>query len=771
MYYFKDKTDLNESKLLYNLIDFQLLGENNMKNLKKQGILTLSTVLSLGILAPSVSAATPIVKQQEVQFRVASEDTVVTKSELIERVKKLFPGKFDFVNEKDFYMNSGYHDPDDDAIRYELGFHKELNEQQVYGHIGFIGEDLELERFYYEPIRTAEALFPAKVSKEKAEEIASKFLAEISKEKDYQLNDDQFYYNPGNQSLTEPIRYSFSFVRTKNNVPIQDQQIQVSVLGSGEVIEFYHHSTSKSSQTFDDVKKALAEDKILSLLKKNLSFDLQYKLNIDYQTGNRDVELVYQPTGEIIGVHAISSDWQTANGFSKTLPKEREIKFISDQPLKPKDHDFTLEEAKAYAEKLLKIDSKKVQLSIESVEERENEFGQNVIRIQYMYNYQNGGYGTDLQLDSQTGEILQYHDLKREIFAEIGEDKKSGKTINREKALEQAVKHLKEHAPSYLHHYAMPVVDGYYEDERGIYYFHFPRIVNNIPVEGDQISVTVASDGSLVGLNVNYQEIENWPSSEDIISKEEATDKFLDELSIKLGYVKENGKTDKHYNLVYTPVFNGNSYSYLDALTGEWQSTGEEELAHPVVSHPYAADELNYLINAGIIPIEDGDAFDADAPVTKGQAIEVLMKSLSRFYDYYDPYQENMSQSFENIGPDHALYQVIERAVDMDILDSGHSKFDVDAQLTKEELAVWYIRSLDLELAAEHSSIFKLDFTDSNKINPEYTGYVALANVLGLLTANENQFNPNQEISYADLAVSIFRVAHKVYESGQEMGY
>lgn len=735
-----------------------------MKRLRKHGVLTLSAIISFGLLAPAVSA-TPLTNDQEgkIQIRIANTESVVTKGELIEKLKKLFPNKFDFLNESDFYMSSGHHYPDDDTIRYDLNFHKNINGQQVYGNVGFVGSDLQIERYYYDPVRTVDSLFPPKVTKEEAEKIASTFLNKFANQDDYQLNTNQYYY-PGNLTLTEPIRYSFSFVRTKNDVPISDQQIQVTVLGNGEVVDFYRNLANTKSQTYDDVTKVRAENDILAQVKENLSIDLQYLVNYDYQTGERNVKLVYQPTSGILGVHALTGKWQTINEFSDNLPEKPELKLITTKPTQPKYKDFSVEKAKAFAKKLLAIDSDKITLSIESIDEGNNYNGQEVITIQYSYQYKNGGYGSDLQLDKQTGEIIQYHDLKSEVLEQVNEETKSGKTITREKALEQAVKYLKEFAPSYLHNYAMPIEETYFEDERGVYYFNFPRVVNGILVSGDQIFVTVSQDGSLLGFNVNYQDIENWPSNKEIISKDEAAAEFMKELSLDLHYAKNgHAATDNHYDLVYTPVFKDGTVNFLDANTGKWDSIVGMEGETQVVSHPWAEDELNFLINAGILKVEDVNTFNADAQVTKGDAIEVIMKSLNRFYEGHYPGQENMSQSFENIGPEHPLYQVIERAVEMGILDTENPNFPQDKQLTREELAVWYIRAMGLESAAKDSSIYQLEFADVNNIQAEYIGYVALANSLGLLIGNNHHFYPDRGVTYAELAVSIFRLAHEVY--------
>ncbi len=148
------------------------------------------------------------------------------------------------------------------------------------------------------------------------------------------------------------------------------------------------------------------------------------------------------------------------------------------------------------------------------------------------------------------------------------------------------------------------------------------------------------------------------------------------------------------------------------------------------------------------------------------------MNSLTYIYDgrYYSE-KENKNQTFENIGPKHPLYQAIERAVEVGIIKPSSQSFSIDSPITREELAVWYIRVLGLEQAAKHSSIYKLNFVDANKVQPEYTGYVALATSMGLLKTEQNNFNPDQEVTYAELAVSIIRLAHKVSEKERGLSY
>ncbi|CAM5303906.1 SLH domain-containing protein OS=Lysinibacillus sphaericus OX=1421 GN=LS41612_02820 PE=4 SV=1 [Lysinibacillus sphaericus] len=113
---------------------------------------------------------------------------------------------------------------------------------------------------------------------------------------------------------------------------------------------------------------------------------------------------------------------------------------------------------------------------------------------------------------------------------------------------------------------------------------------------------------------------------------------------------------------------------------------------------------------------------------------------------------------------------MVEQAVRIGVLQPAN-EFAVDAKLTRQELAEWYIRVLRLESAAKHSDIYKLNFADASTIDPAYTGYVALASAMGLIDAQQNNFNATAEVSYADLAVSTLRLARAIHENNASRNF
>ncbi|MCM3712555.1 S-layer homology domain-containing protein [Alkalihalobacillus oceani] len=739
-----------------------------MRSSKRLGILSLAAVVGLGTFAPVAGASALPVQEgaQPVEIKISSAENIVEKQQLIDKLKELFPGTFDFLSADDFQMGSGfrYGGEDEDVVRYALDFDKEMgNGKYVYGNALFVGEDLHIEQFNYQPADLSDALFPGKITKEEAEEIALELLGRYPDGSSYQLSDDQLFYY-GNQTLTEPIRYHFTFNRLHNGVPVADQSLQVTVLANGVVTDFYKIENGSEDHSYDAADAVIDEENVVEKIKENIHLQLHYQIRYD-EPNSKKVELVYSPFPLVTGVHALSGDWKTAAAFSEEVPTLGEFTMLTDEPLESAGNEITLEAARRFAEELLAIDSDEVKLRIESVERRDNSYsGREVISVNYMYEYRNGGYGTNLELDAQTGEIVNYYNIKRDVLNEIGQEPNLGRTLSEEEALTKAVDYLEEYAPSYLHHYAYPVKEnGYsYNNE---FNFVFPRIENGLEVVGNQLFVTVSPDGELINLAAEFEEIDQWPNAAEAISEEEAIERFNEALQVSLSYVRDYREDqDQHYHLLYVPAFSDKGYAYLDALTGQW-ATGEDRVL-PEVSHPWAEEELNHLLQAGILTVDDPENFNADEKITKGKALEVTMKSLTYIYPPF-PGENDRAQSFDNIGPDHPLFQVVEQAVNYGVLDTDEREFALDEPLTREELAVWYIKALGLEAAGKHDEIYQLGFADTNLVTEEYRGYVALANALDLLTASQNQFRPKEETTYAQLAVSSFRLAREAAEQNQ----
>ncbi|WP_433595537.1 YcdB/YcdC domain-containing protein [Lysinibacillus xylanilyticus] len=740
-----------------------------MGRFKKLGIILTSTAFSVGVLSPMAQASANVKEPQErVAIQIASTETKVTKSKLIKQLNTLFPGKFNFVTEKDYSMGQGHYFNDDKTVRYDLSFHKVINNKDVYGGFTFKGEDLELENFYYQPVNIADALYPVKYSESEAKKIAQDFLKKLPNTANYKLREDNINGNFNfSRPLSEPITYSFSYSPTHNGVPLSNQFIDITVLANGEVTSMYRNTESTSKATFDNLDQKKKESDILAQVRENVSIDLRYMIDYNYQTGESIAKLVYTPPTSFSGVHAINGQWQTMHGFTSQVPKTKAVEKLASQPLEPRKKGITLAEVEELAKSFLKVDSDKVKLQLNSVDERENENGETIYSVNYMYESGNRGYGSSFEVNKATGEIISYWDVRREF------NEKDGKVepISKEAALAKAIDYLKEWAPSYIHNYSKPIEDTVYDKQGEQYNFSFPRIVNGIAVVGDEISVGISADGKLSALNVSNRKVDNWPSVNKAVPADKAKVTFSKGLKLELQYAKQDGEDNHHYDLVYSPVYNGSLFNSIDATTGEWLQKVDDSKEKPAISHPTAGGELTYLLHQNVLEVKDPAHFNADTAVTKGEALKILVKSLTYGYDYSPYGKDDDTQSFNNIDKKHPLYSIVEQAVRMGILQPAN-QFAVDTTLTRQELAEWLVRVLNLESAAKHSDIYKLNFADASSIDKAYAGYIALASAMGLIDAQQNKkFNATEKVTYADLAISTVRLAKAINEENRGRNY
>jgi hypothetical protein len=725
---------------------------------KKLGIILTSTAFSVGILAP-ISHVSANVKEssERIEIQVASTETKVTKNMLIKKLRSLFPEEFKFVADNDFNSGPGHFYRDDTTVRYELNFYKTINGKDAHGSFVFKGDDLELESFYYQPANIAEAIYPAKYSENEAQKIAQKFLGKFVDSDNYKLRDDYNEYGFNiTRPLSEPITYSFVYSPIYNGVLIGDQSITIHVLANGEITGMSSNAESISKASFDRLDQKKNEEDMLAQVRDNLAVELRYYIDYDYRSNQRNVKLVYTPATGFNGVHALNGQWQTANGFTEQLPKTKSVEKISAQPLPPRKNGMTAAEAEEFAKNFLKVDESKAKLNIELVDERENDNGETIYSVNYTYMYGNGGSGSSLEINKATGELVQYHDLSRDFLV----DNKVN-AISKDAALKKATDYLKEWAPSYLHEYSMPIEDAVFDQYNKEYYFTFPRIMNGIAVVGDGLYVGIGSDGSLRSLSVYKQKIDSWPSINKVISADKAKEAYSKALTLQLQYVKQDMENKQHYDLVYAPTYNGSLFNQIDAISGEWLNNVDDSKEKPVISHPTAAKELNYLLNQNVLEVKDLANFNADAAVTKGEALKILLHSLT--YGYYGN-GDGEKQSFNNIDKKHPLYGVVEQAVKMGIIQPAN-QFALDATLTRQEFAEWSIKLLQLDNVAKYKDIYKLNFADATSIDPAYTGYIALAHGMGLIDAQQNNFNATKSVSYADLAISTVRLAKAIQEN------
>lgn len=731
-------------------------GGDTMK--KWTSMLSMSAVaLSLfaGGVVADANSTTPVNEERQ-QIFVAITDEQVTKEKLISKLKSVLPEMFNSFSNSDFNMSTmSHHYADDLTTRYELSYTKMINNKMTSGSITFIGDALDIESISMYPNSSKDALFPGKITEQQAKTIATDFVKKVSGSSDFMIASEvPSYYST--RSITEPITYTYSFVKTEKNIPIQDQGIYVSILGDGNVQYYAQYSMQPKRQVFEDTANVLAKDAAVTKLKDEMKLTLQYAYDYMSYSATPKVSLVYVPATNFNGLHAKTGKWHNYLGET-TQTQLKPISPIVNQPLQ-QAKSMTIEEAKERAKKLVESRSNGEKFTIDSAYEHEYN-GTSVISISYSYRINNSSHSTSIEFNKNTGELTNFYDLSDSLLlADVPED--TTPRLAEDKVVEIALAYAKEFAPASVHEYSKPIHDISYNEEDKTHHVSFPRIKNGLVVNGDNISVSINNKGELKSYYRNYLQIEEWPELTTAIPLEKAQEKFHAALGAKLVYSTVQNEEGK-YELLYVPTINNEQLYQMDAATGEFL-TAYGALKKETITHKTAEKELNYLIQAGAIDVKNAKDFNADKAISQGEALKTIVKSIGYFYEGYSHYYgQNTSSTFELIPTDHPYYAVVESAYRMGMIRAD-DQLAIDQNVTKEQVAVWFIRALGLEQAAKQTDLFNVTFADAAEITPANVGYVALSSALDLQKLSQNNFHPKKDVSYADLAVSIIDLAYAI---------
>ena len=273
--------------------------------------------------------------------------------------------------------------------------------------------------------------------------------------------------------------------------------------------------------------------------------------------------------------------------------------------------------------------------------------------------------------------------------------------------------------------------------------FNWTRLVGEIPFLQNSMTVSVDSiTGEILAYAENWQENLEFPSAEDIITREQAIDIMLNQISPQLTYIISNDYEEQfsyeatlHY---YSPEVK--QYS-VDALSGNLVNsfTGAEfvplgtEVFSDLANNPHKSKILD-LVNLGLLPVDElGNEFKGSQVVTQAECLVFFMK-LHQQYSY----QQRLSFT-------PALQETLNNG---GILDEGEQ--DAQASVNAAQALKWLLRIGGHGSVAGMSDIFK----PIAGINKDMRGYVALGSSFGLLDIS--QWRAQKQMTRNDLIILIY---------------
>ncbi len=187
-------------------------------------------------------------------------------------------------------------------------------------------------------------------------------------------------------------------------------------------------------------------------------------------------------------------------------------------------------------------------------------------------------------------------------------------------------------------------------------------------------------------------------------------------------------------------------------------------------SHSWAVKEIEKMADEGIITGYTDGTFKPDNVVTKLESLlltarilgvnspeneAVLNASVEAFSEIVDTYELNF-------GRDEVCYLLMKNIIKESELDEYIGKTNVSNGMKRYEIAVLLTKALDAESEVSKNLITSLEFDDADEIPAYAKKYVEYITKSGLMNGvGDNKFSPNTDVSRAQIAVLMSKLAEK----------
>lgn len=538
----------------------------------------------------------------------------------------------------------------------------------------------------------------------------------------------------------------FSFVRTKNGVPVSNDRGSIVLdKDTGDIIGF--HMSWHVNASFRDSKSAISLDKAKQKYAEMIQLTPQYEFDYDWQTKKVTARLVYRQGqyGEINAFTGKKSDF-SADGYydgsnetedavadmdtgkgsgeggyqfteqeqaelDKKLPyasSEAVIKLMQADKWLTYSTDMELVSSDLYKVSFTGKDKYYYTANFSSYVPDENDYvyeeiveedgSVSVPAVESAQNWQE----VNITVDAESGQIMSYY------FWDTRDSRSSSYDLDKADKLAEEI--AKTYAGDrFVEYKGNPSTDYSWTDQNNKTFYNgsshsWDRYSSDILVSGDSISVGLNADMKLTNYSYSYTDVK-LPDSSRMLSTDMVMQKFWENNDLNLYYLARF--TDKKTKTVL--VYGTDSDVYVDATTGE-----------PVYDWQYSSDAANDL--SGI----------------KDKKILKMAKALD---DH--GYLISTEKFSENDTADSAVFEQL-----MGVNTDEESK-----KLTRGDALVIFTKSVAGDAIPELKGIYKSPFSDV-KDTDKNVGYYAIAYAMGAVSGNK--LNAKADFTYGDMIKMVY---------------
>ena len=546
-----------------------------------------------------------------------------------------------------------------------------------------------------------------KISESDAKKTAENFLKQINPDFPYEIKIDE-----SNGSIFGN-GYTFYIKTYVNGVLFTNGNGSVNIDGTdGYVMGF---DLGYIQADFPSINNAISVDEAKKAYSDKLGLELVYCTYID-EDGNTVAYPVYTQeysydkyinalTGDVVDV--TNYRYFTGNKF-ESAKGDTADSGLTEQEIKELDNidgliSRTALENKLKSNKLLSIPKNINTDNISLYKNYDDEYT-------YAVSMSNDKCNIYTSVDAKTGEIKYYSRWGEDDSEVKNNDDSALKTLAGDKAKE------------------------YKYDENSHLYV---RYVNGIKVTGDYANVTT-NNGVLTNFSMNYTDTE-FPSIENAMSKEDAEKILFDAKDYSIVYMQNYTDNTREIIPVYTiDTENINPFTgkFVDYQNKEITEDASSKLEYSDIDGHYAEKYIKELAYYGI-GFEGGE-FKPNEKITQKDFLALLMSINGNDIIVLKNNLEQANWVYRNSAQNSII---------------SEDERDDDAEVTREEAAVYMIRAIGAENYTKYNDIYVTPFNDVT----ENKGYIALLSAMGVLSGDGNgKFNPNREMTRAESIIMIY---------------
>ena len=598
-----------------------------------------------------------------------------------------------------------------------------------------------------------------KFSEDQGREIAEKFINNLDSKL---LN--QYKLIEQNNTYREDNEYAFNYVREANGIKYYSNNISISINKFTGVVSNYN-CTHSSKVTFEDNSKIISNEQAKKAFIDKLGLKLVYMIKT--KDKKQTSYLAYVPkysnkyidglTGEVENITEYYLYDEIGANYEKAMAVSAAGANIS---LTPEEIDAVKSMSdvmsKENADKKVRSisffgldDGFKLTNSYLSKDWRDNEsfiwyfnYTKEISKDKVLYR--------DIQIDAKTGEIQSFG-----FNGSQEESTKPKKTEEEAKAICEDV--LKSLMPTIYDKlkYDDSYTNNIEKETQDYFTFRFVRMENGVECLDNYVQVTYDNvTGNVTRANSNWSKNITFEAPKDTLSIDKAYSILFDKIGYDIRYVRDNSKVENEkvwrdfegaYNAVLGYFINTDKPAVISAKTGDiLDHSGEiykenEAIDYTDIKGLKAENEIKILTQMSIRYLED--ELKPNTSLLQKDYFILLSQLNNQFY-------------FGNKMDDEAIENMYNSLIYSGIITKEEKA--PTSTLSREDAAKYFVRFLGYKNVAEIKGIYKANFKDANKINPNMIGYVCIASGLKAMNGSNGNFNPKNKMTRLEGLLSIY---------------